>query len=338
MRSVRSDYLLLLITSLTCAPAIASDESSLSFAIDNDALFRVDYDYTNGLFLSFATGRIAPDALLSPLSLSSNENTALDKFELVLGHKMYTPSDLDAAVPLANDRPYAGVLYGEVNYISLQAEHSHRYNLTLGTTGKHSLAEQAQNVVHDMTDFSQPRGWAYQIDDTFVANIGYLHHSNLWRDNTTTGIDWELSNISEVNAGNFRSDVSTGLMLRWGADLANNMGAANIDNENPFRASMLGESSEGWFVFTGIKVRYRFNDITIEGERSEVTRYAQLEGEDPSLYDVRLEPVQAFAVAGFAWYHQDFGITLTTTIKTPDYKHAPDNLYGTGALSLYVFF
>lgn len=45
-------------------------------------------------------------------------------------------------------------------------------------------------------------------------------------------------------------------MFRWGTDLAGSMGAANIDNENPFRAGMLGASQGGWFVFGGIEARY----------------------------------------------------------------------------------
>ena len=31
----------------------------------------------------------------------------------------------------------------------------------------------------------------------------------------------------------------------------------------------------GWFIFGGIEARYRFNDITIEGDRPGVVDYAQ---------------------------------------------------------------
>ncbi|KJY83015.1 exonuclease [Vibrio galatheae] len=320
------------------ATSFASEKSTLSFAIDNDGIFGVDQDYTNGLFLGYTTGPITPYAMFSPLSLSFWGAASLDKFEFVLAHKMYTPSDIEATEPMVNDRPYAGFLHSEFNYISLHPQQAQRFNLTLGTTGESSLADQAQDVVHGITGSDEPRGWAYQVDDKFVANVGYLSHFNLIRQRSIANTDWEISNVSEINAGNFRSDISTGLMFRWGTDLGGNMGAANIDNENPFRAGMIGGSQGGWFIFTGIEARYRFNDITIEGERSGVNDYAIRNNQDPAIYDVTLEHNQATAVAGFAWYNQSFGATLTATAKTPDYKQAPESVYGTGGLSLYAFF
>ncbi|NRB67230.1 MAG: lipid A deacylase LpxR family protein [Vibrio sp.] len=323
---------------LLASTAAASERSTISFSIDNDGVFGVDQDYTNGLFLTYTSGAITPNWLTSPMSLSFWGGASLDKYEFTLGHKMYTPSDIEATTPIINDRPYAGYLHAEFNYISLHPQQAQRFNLTLGTTGESSLADQAQDIVHGITGSDEPRGWAYQVDDEFVGNLGYLSHFNLWRDRAIANTDWEISNVSEVNAGNFRSDVSTGFMLRWGKDLAGSMGAANIDNENPFRAGMLGASQAGWFIFGGIEARYRFNDITIEGDRPGVVDYAQRNGENPSIYDVTLEEKQASAVAGFAWYNQHFGATITATAKTPDYKEAKDSMYGTGGLALYAFF
>ncbi|WP_245986676.1 lipid A deacylase LpxR family protein [Vibrio pectenicida] len=317
---------------------LASEKSTIVFSIDNDGIFGVDQDYTNGLFLSYATGAITPYSLFSPLSLSYWGGTSLDKFEFLLGHKMYTPSDIEATTPQINDRPYAGYLHSEFNYISIHPEQAQRFNFTIGTTGEDSLAEDAQDIVHGIIGSDEPRGWAYQVDDKIVGSVGYLTHFNLWRNNALANTDWELSNISEVNVGNFRSDLSTGLMFRWGTDLAGSMGAANIDNENPFRASMLGASKTGWFLFGGIEARYRFNDITIEGDRSGVNKYAIQNGENPSIYSVTLEEKQATAVAGLAWYNDHFGATVTASAKTPDYDEAKKSIYTSGGLALYAFF
>ncbi|MFM2590347.1 lipid A deacylase LpxR family protein [Vibrio sp. TBV020] len=337
---MKLNHALILPFLLASATAVASEKSTVSFAIDNDGVFGVDQDYTNGLFLTYTTGAITPYSIFSPLSLSFWGGASLDKFEFTLGHKMYTPSDIEATEPMINDRPYAGYLHTEFNYISLHPQQAHRFNLTLGTTGESSLADQAQDIVHGITGSDEPQGWGYQVDDKFVGSVGYLSHFNLIRQRSIANTDWEISNVSEVNAGNFRSDVSTGLMFRWGADLGGSMGAANIDNENPFRAGMLGGSQGGWFFFAGAEARYRFNDITIEGERSGVKDYALSQDpvQDPSIYDVELENVQATGVAGFAWYNQTFGATLSATVKTPDYKNAPESMYGTGAFTAYVFF
>ena len=320
------------------ALCLASEKSTLAFSIDNDGIFGVDQDYTNGLFLSYTTASITPYPIFTPLSLSYWGGASLDKFEFLIGHKMYTPSDIEATAPQINDRPYAGYLHSEFNYISLHPQQAQRFNLTIGTTGEDSLAEDAQDIVHGIIGSDEPRGWAYQIDDKVVGSIGYLTHLSLWRDAALANTDWEISNVSEINLGNFRSDVSTGVMFRWGADLAGSMGAANIDNENPFRASMLGASKAGWFIFGGIEARYRFNDITIEGDRSGVEAYANQNGQNPNIYDVTLEEKQATAVAGIAWYNDHFGATATATIKTPDYEEADKSIYSSGSLSLYAFF
>lgn len=333
---MKTKLALLLVLPLIPLTSHASDRSTLSFTFDNDGLYGVDQDYTNGLFLSYATGRFQPDGLLKALSLSAWHDTSLDKLEFTLGHKIYTPKELKADYPLVNDRPYSGYLHSELNFISLTPEHAHRFNLTIGTTGEHSLADDAQDFVHGITNSKQPNGWQYQIEDSIVGSIGYLSHFRLGRMQSFSNTEWDISNVSEVNAGNFRSDIATGFMLRWGSRLDGNLGAANIDSEAPFRAGMIGNSSSGWFLFTGFEGRYRFNDVTIDGYRPGI--FENSEVHEPSRYDVSIDNVQATGVAGIALYDKQFGIALSTTIKTPDFKNSPRKVYRTGSLSLYTFF
>ncbi|WP_332057928.1 lipid A-modifier LpxR family protein [Vibrio taketomensis] len=88
--------------------AQASDKSTLFFNLDNDGLFGTDYDYTSGIFLGYTSGSLSKSHRLEALSLSSSST---DKWEFVLGQKMYTPEDIYADTPIANDRPYAGILF-----------------------------------------------------------------------------------------------------------------------------------------------------------------------------------------------------------------------------------
>ncbi|KII79585.1 lipid A deacylase LpxR family protein [Vibrio renipiscarius] len=331
MKALRYLPLSSLLAVLVFSPVYAaSDRATLSFAIDNDGIFGVDQDYTNGLFLSYTSASVQPNALTAPFSLSYWGISSLDKYEITLGHKMYTPTDIEAAEPLPNNRPYAGFLHSEFNYISLHSQQAQRVNLTIGTTGENSLADKAQDLVHGITGSDDPQGWHYQVDNQFIVNIGYLAHFNWYRQPTGRDHEFEISNISEVNAGNFRSDISTGVMFRWGTDLGANMGAANIDNENPFRPGMIGSSNSGWFLYGGIEARYRFNDITIEGDRSGLP--------EPNIYDVALKHNQATAVIGVSWYNNAYGLSLATAVKTADYEEAPDDIYGTGSLTLFTFF
>ncbi|MDN3614568.1 lipid A deacylase LpxR family protein [Vibrio gallaecicus] len=318
--------------------SIASERSTLTFALDNDGIFGVDQDYTNGLFFSYTSAGITPNEWTKPLSLSLWGAASLDKWEVTLGHKMYTPSDIEVETPSANDRPYAGYLHTEINYISLHPQQAQRFNITLGTTGERALSEDAQKLVHSITKSDDPLGWEYQVDDEYAGSIGYLTHLNLLRSPAVANTDWEVSNIIEVNVGNFRSDVSTGFMMRWGTDLGGNFGAATITTENPFRPGMIGASNNGWFTYAGLEGRYRFNDLTIEGDRSGVDKYAHENGQNPAIYDVTLEHVQATAVAGVAWYNQYVGAAFALTVKTPDYEEAKEKIYTTGGITFFTFF
>ncbi|EIJ2378445.1 lipid A deacylase LpxR family protein [Vibrio alginolyticus] len=320
----------LIILTLLSPVAIASTKSTVSFTIDNDGIFGVDQDYTNGVFLSYATDQLTQESQWKWLSLANSEHANIDKIELVLGHKMWTPSDIEADYPLINDRPYAGYLHTEINYLSLTSDKAVRYNFTIGTTGESSLSEKAQEIVHGITGSTDPQGWDYQIEDKVAFSLGYRVFNKLVRSEEQK-TQWEITNINDINAGNFRSDVSQGVMFRWGTNLANSIGAANISVESPFSASMIAQNTSSWFLFTGFEGRYRFNDMTIEGDRPGIT-------EPSAPYDVTLQNWQASAVAGVSWYNQNYGASITFTIKTPDYEEAQTDVYGTGSFSVFAFF
>ncbi|QIR98199.1 lipid A deacylase LpxR family protein [Vibrio diabolicus] len=320
----------LIVLTLLSPVAMASTKSTVSFTLDNDGIFGVDQDYTNGIFLSYATGQLKQESQWRWLSLADSEHANIDKIELVLGHKMWTPSDIEADYPLVNDRPYAGYLHTEINYLSLTDDKAVRYNFTIGATGESSLSEKAQEIVHGITGSTDPQGWDYQIDDKVAFSLGYRVFNKLMRSEGQK-TQWEIININDINAGNFRSDVSQGVMFRWGTNLASSIGAANISVESPFSASMLAQDTSSWFLFTGFEGRYRFNDMTIEGDRPGIP-------EPSAPYDVTLQNWQASAVAGATWYNQNYGASLTFTIKTPDYEESQTDVYGTGSFSVFAFF
>ncbi|WP_395357051.1 lipid A deacylase LpxR family protein [Vibrio sp. D3] len=320
----------LIVLTLLSPVAMASTKSTVSFTLDNDGIFGVDQDYTNGIFLSYATGQLKQESQWKWLSLADSEHANIDKIELVLGHKMWTPSDIEADYPLVNDRPYAGYLHTEINYLSLTDDKAVRYNFTIGATGESSLSEKAQEIVHGITGSTDPQGWDYQIDDKVAFSLGYRVFNKLMRSEEQK-TQWEITNINDINAGNFRSDVSQGVMFRWGTNLASSIGAANISVESPFSASMLAQDTSSWFLFTGFEGRYRFNDMTIEGDRPGIS-------EPSAPYDVTLQNWQASAVAGATWYNQNYGASLTFTIKTPDYEESQTDVYGTGSFSVFAFF
>ncbi|EHD1696454.1 TPA: lipid A deacylase LpxR family protein [Vibrio vulnificus] len=326
MKLSKSLFLLLL-----SPMAFASVKSTTSFSLDNDGIFGVDQDYTNGIFFAYASPALSSEHQIHRLSLADKQGGSIDKWAFSIGHKMWTPSDISQTTPTPNDRPYAGYFHAELNYLSLHPQQAVRYNLTLGTTGENALSEKAQKLVHSITGSTDPNGWEYQVDDYVAGSVGYQRHDLLMRSANLTESNWEMSHIFEANAGNFRTDVASGVMFRYGSDLANTLGAASISTENPFHASMMGNSPYGWFVYTGLSTRYRFNDLTLEGERSGLP-------EPSDQYDVTMQHWQSTAVAGVALYNRRVGLSFALSAKTPEYKEAPERIYGNGALSLYAFF
>ncbi len=321
----------LLILAFFAPSALASTKSTVSFTLDNDGVYGVDQDYTNGIFFSYASEPLKKQSEWNWLSISSSPSASVDKIELVLGHKMWTPSEIEADYPVINDRPYAGYLHTEMNYLSLTADQAVRYNLTLGVTGDNSFSEKIQSLVHSVIGSPDPHGWNYQIDNYVAASIGYRAFNKLIRSEESKDKQWEITNVNDINIGNFRSDLSQGVMFRWGTNLENSIGAANISVESPLSASMLTNNTASWFIFAGIEGRYRFNDITIEGDRSGIA-------DSSDVYDVTLQPWQSSAVAGATWYNQSYGASMTFTVKTPEYKEAQTDIYGTGSLSVFAFF
>ncbi|NMT18548.1 DUF2219 family protein, partial [Vibrio parahaemolyticus] len=88
------------------------------------------------------------------------------------------------------------------------------------------------------------------IEDKVAFSLGYRVFNKLMRSEEQK-TQWVITNINDINAGNFRSDVSQGVMFRWGTNLANRIGAANISVESPFSASMIAQNTSSWFLFTG---------------------------------------------------------------------------------------
>lgn len=311
-------------------PAYATSQSTLSFNLDNDGIFGVDQDYTNGVFFSYTTPALSAEHQWF-LSHGNNLTPSTDKLQISIAHKMWTPSDIGETLPQVNERPYAGLFQVDANYITLIDGKSVRYSLMLGTTGENAFSEQAQKLVHSITGSTEPEGWEYQVDSQFVGTLGYQQMDRLSYQELASQNGVELSHIFEANAGNFRSDIASGMMLRFGYNLKNSLGAAQINSENNFNPGMLGIERQGWFAFIGAKVRYRFNDITIEGERSNLPT-------PQNLYHVDLEHWQSEASVGATWYNAHRGISFALSMKSKEFEQTDSLISGNGSLSLFMFF
>lgn len=322
--------LLLLFTTLTLLKITVSHaQTSISLNIDNDWVTGTDEDYTSGFTLRFAQSiatnssyaSLLPHRLWRPLSDASAY------WEIEAGQKIWTPTILLAPTTLPGERPYAGVLYLQTSLSETNDEVSHRYSFLFGTTGERSFAENTQKYFHKLFGSVKLKGWDTQVDDKWLFNLGYQGNYNLYRTaEIETETQHELSNISRVLIGNYRSELATALMWRWGTNLNHSFGSTTISNETPFNAGAIRGDSPGLFVFSGIEARLRFYDITIDGNRP------------AGLPSVSVEPLQATAVIGIASYFRSWGGSFSLALKTNDFKESENAFNANASMSIFYRF
>lgn len=301
--------------------------ASLIFTFDNDGVYGVDHDYSNGVFLSYYSDDLAlPVRLLPFTSMSSFQSPIVHRWGLTLGQRMWTPEDIDIKTPQPNQRPYTGLLYLQGDYLNLTSNQAERFSLMLGSTGPNSLAEPSQQFIHSLTGSTEPNGWDYQVKNQAIINLELESYRVLYRSALVKSNQHEIQNISRLMAGNFRSEIATGMMWRWGNNLESSVGGARISIATPVNAGMFMSNSQGSYLFLGAEGRYRFNDITIDGNTPD------------GVYSADLESLQASAVAGGVWYNSHYGASLSFSAKTPDFEQDNNSIYGISSLSLFMFF
>ncbi len=179
----------------------------LGFQSDNDSYLAQGSDryYTNGLFLNY---RFATD--------QEKLKPGLQKkiFELSAGQMIFNPISGYRPDPAAQDRPFAGYLYGgvAVNWYRSD-EQVLRAGVQIGTTGPNSLAQAGQEFLHRTIGFYEPEGWDYQIKNEAAVNASVQYARLMQRaDNKKTDFIFD----GYVNAGTTFSGAGAGVLFRAG--------------------------------------------------------------------------------------------------------------------------
>ncbi|HAJ47422.1 MAG TPA: DUF2219 domain-containing protein, partial [Alphaproteobacteria bacterium] len=109
--------LLSLLTASNLALAAPEDGGMWTLAVENDALgAKTDKNYTSGLKILYrAPERLTPDFAwgLAQGILGADAQDAVFT-TWAIGQSIYTPDDTKTALPLPDQHPYAGWLYGEL--------------------------------------------------------------------------------------------------------------------------------------------------------------------------------------------------------------------------------
>jgi len=248
------------------------------FTFENDAITimnKSDDGYSNGLLYSWGTANYDDfDSLVLPdwiryISEWTYINQGANKqysIEYGISQRMYTPDDLKASEIVEDDVPYAGTLLWNTKIRHYGNNSANSIGLALGVVGPASLAEFSQKVIHKLIDATAPQGWDNQIDNEPVFRVEGEHIERFYTQYYTGDYAFDLSSYSEAGLGNLRSDIGTGLTMRYGNMLDHTYAGISPTTSASIPPVMaISENKLYWQVFANAYASYVFNDITLDG-------------------------------------------------------------------------
>lgn len=220
-------------------------EKSVSLQVDNDVLLGRDRYYSSGIIVGYSQV-LNNGFLFRPVNQSSVQ------LQLELGHKIFTPGDLDAKDTRFFDRPFAGWLFGEATLKKASEKSILKLGLEIGATGNASFAEDIQVWYHRVLGIEEKPSWFEQIPGELMANFkpGLVYSSLI---NDLTYIDF----ITESSLGT--KDVFAEQWVGITSGSRNFLPASSA-------FGLLGTTSQREFYFFGrVGLRWVGHDSFLEG-------------------------------------------------------------------------
>ncbi len=197
---------------------------SWALVIDNDLFVpgERDQDYTFGVNLSqshagLATASLTLNRPLQALDKLFGVDTLAStqmRYSRELGVYAFTPEDISQAAAIADDRPYASLIYLSTTHERINSLNNSaiKSSLTVGLLGT-DLPSKLQQEVHRYTDSTPAQGWDNQISDggelTARYQLAYQQQLN------TGSANFEVKSTSQVSLG-YLTEASWGLSFRKG--------------------------------------------------------------------------------------------------------------------------
>jgi lipid A 3-O-deacylase len=261
-----------------------ADSSTFTFTFENDLFGDSDAQYTNGIQLGWQSRDLdhyAQASRLPPwiISLAEglpfiNKKDRLHNIGIALGQQIFTPADTTTPDLIVDDRPYAGWLYGAVNFISKTDLAMDSVELQAGVLGPWSQAERAQNLVHNLRDLPTANGWKNQLDNEPGFVLIYEHRDRQFGSQNIYGWGYDLISNAGATVGNVYCYANLGAAVRLGWNLPSDFGTSIIrpggDTNAPSalgdsRLSGVGIRRVGFHLFSGISGRIVLRDIFLDG-------------------------------------------------------------------------
>ncbi|MBI2799741.1 MAG: lipid A deacylase LpxR family protein [Gammaproteobacteria bacterium] len=217
---------------------LPADSSTFTFMFENDLFGNMDEQYTNGIQIGWLSRDIAryeqarqvPPLILRFVSHLPFINLPHRQHNvgLTFGQQIYTPQNTATRELVVNDRPYAGWLYGGLSFISKDEERLDTIELQAGVVGPWSLAEDAQNFVHDVRNLPDAKGWAHQVKNEPGLALIYEHKRRPFGSTNSSGMGYDLITHVGGAVGNVFTYLNGGAEFRFGWNLPADFGTSVI--------------------------------------------------------------------------------------------------------------
>jgi hypothetical protein len=160
-------------------PAAVSPDKLLTGTFANDATFRTDYYFTQGISANLVLPAFAKSPFNKLLLLPVGYATRYHGIRLV--YDGFTPLVIADPGIRYGDRPFAAYLYSSHYRILNDPERRQRFTaaLDLGFIGPHAGAKGFQTKVHQWLDAPIPRGWDHQVQTDLILAYRLAYEKQL---------------------------------------------------------------------------------------------------------------------------------------------------------------
>lgn len=325
---------------------LASD-GYLTFYLDNDLFAGSDEGYTNGARFSWISGSRTPDRfrgihdVLHGLLWNEEEFNLLNRFSglqsekevsynvgLSLTQLIFTPQDLDALEAPPGERPYAGWLGLGTSLHAKDKDSLMSLGVVLGVIGPASLAEQSQDLIHDIRGFDKFAGWDSQIPNEITFDVLFDRKETFslyQRDGQSFRVDGFFE--GGVGLGTFRTNAYLGSMIRFGYNLPKAFADPRLELNSyslePFQGQV--KPRVGWSLYglLGARGTYTAHDATLDGPL--------IRGYDTG---VTREPFVGEVYAGFGVRVKQWDFSYVHTLRTRRFEEDLNSNSSFGSVAL----
>ncbi len=207
--------------------ATCTDKILIS-TFSNDATFRTDYYFTQGITLNM----VWPELQKSPLTKLTikSRNPAKRYYGVAVVYDGFTPLKITDPNLRYNDRPYAAYIYTSHYLVLNNPLKNWRISsgVDIGIIGPEAGAKGFQTKVHEWTNNPKPLGWDYQVRTDLV--LGY--RVELQKQLLSFGNTFELIGGGKVALGTLNTNAAGTILARVGKlnSYFQNLGVSSKEN------------------------------------------------------------------------------------------------------------